>query len=395
MFLYPVDRAPKHRPNIARGARRGRMRPVDQGKGLVLVVEDERPIADLLRMYLAARRLRRARRARRRGRPGRRAQAATGRVRAGHRAAAAWTAPRSAGGCARRGDWTPVLFLTARDDEVDRILGPRARRRRLHHQAVQPPRAGVAGQGGAAPRRRGRRTSSGSAPLGPVTLDPARRRGPGRTASRWRSPRPSSTCSAHLMHRPGRVFTREELLGQVWGYAAHAGTRTVDVHVAQVRGKLGDAAARDPDGARRRVHRRCLGPARCRRAAGHRAPSRVDLGPGHRAGRRCRWRSGRPTTSRADAARRRGDADRRAAAAADRPAARRRAADRRQRLRRRRRSTVYLIRARLADRAGLPDGVVKTIAGRRPVHGRRAMVDEQVMFVAGRPLTATTATGWC
>ena len=46
----------------------------------------------------------------------------------------------------------------------------------------------------------------------------------------------------HLMARPGRVFTREELLASVWGYAAHAGTRTVDVHVAQVRAKLGPAA---------------------------------------------------------------------------------------------------------------------------------------------------------
>lgn len=46
---------------------------------------------------------------------------------------------------------------------------------------------------------------------------------------------------AYLMARPGRVFTREELLAGVWGYAAHAGTRTVDVHVAQVRSKLGGA----------------------------------------------------------------------------------------------------------------------------------------------------------
>ena len=44
---------------------------------------------------------------------------------------------------------------------------------------------------------------------------------------------------ADLLHRPGRVYTREELLASVWGYAAHAGTRTVDVHVAQVRAKLG------------------------------------------------------------------------------------------------------------------------------------------------------------
>jgi len=32
----------------------------------------------------------------------------------------------------------------------------------------------------------------------------------------------------------------EQLLAEVWGYAAVVGTRTVDVHVAQVRGKLGD-----------------------------------------------------------------------------------------------------------------------------------------------------------
>jgi two-component system OmpR family response regulator len=48
---------------------------------------------------------------------------------------------------------------------------------------------------------------------------------------------------AFLMNRPGRVFGREELLASVWGYAAHAGTRTVDVHVAQIRAKLGEAAA--------------------------------------------------------------------------------------------------------------------------------------------------------
>ena len=33
-----------------------------------------------------------------------------------------------------------------------------------------------------------------------------------------------------------------ELLASVWGYAARAGTRTVDVHVAQVRAKLGEAS---------------------------------------------------------------------------------------------------------------------------------------------------------
>jgi DNA-binding response OmpR family regulator len=46
----------------------------------------------------------------------------------------------------------------------------------------------------------------------------------------------------HLMRAPARVFTREQLLGTVWGYAAAAGTRTVDVHVAQLRAKLGAAS---------------------------------------------------------------------------------------------------------------------------------------------------------
>jgi two-component system response regulator MtrA len=35
------------------------------------------------------------------------------------------------------------------------------------------------------------------------------------------------------------VLSRDQLLSAVWGYAAAAGTRTVDVHVAQLRAKLG------------------------------------------------------------------------------------------------------------------------------------------------------------
>jgi two-component system, OmpR family, response regulator MtrA len=47
---------------------------------------------------------------------------------------------------------------------------------------------------------------------------------------------------AYLMRRPGRVFTREQLISEVWGYSALAGNRTVDVHVAQLRAKLGAAS---------------------------------------------------------------------------------------------------------------------------------------------------------
>ncbi len=42
-----------------------------------------------------------------------------------------------------------------------------------------------------------------------------------------------------LAQHPGRVFTRQQLLQEVWGYDYFGGTRTVDVHVRRLRAKLG------------------------------------------------------------------------------------------------------------------------------------------------------------
>ena len=43
----------------------------------------------------------------------------------------------------------------------------------------------------------------------------------------------------YLAQRPGRVFSRSQLLQEVWGYDYFGGTRTVDVHVRRLRAKLG------------------------------------------------------------------------------------------------------------------------------------------------------------
>jgi len=43
----------------------------------------------------------------------------------------------------------------------------------------------------------------------------------------------------YLMQHPGRVYTREQLLQEVWGFDYYGGTRTVDVHVRRLRAKLG------------------------------------------------------------------------------------------------------------------------------------------------------------
>ena len=46
-----------------------------------------------------------------------------------------------------------------------------------------------------------------------------------------------------LASQPGRVFTREALLSQVWGYEYYGGARTVDVHIRRLRAKLGEENA--------------------------------------------------------------------------------------------------------------------------------------------------------
>src|SRR5919204_496042 len=51
---------------------------------------------------------------------------------------------------------------------------------------------------------------------------------------------------ALLARHPGRVFQRSELLDLVWGYDFPGYTRTVDVHVQQVREKLSAAGVADP-----------------------------------------------------------------------------------------------------------------------------------------------------
>ncbi|WP_432983467.1 response regulator transcription factor [Dactylosporangium sp. CA-233914] len=213
---------------------------VDQGKGLVLVVEDEKPIADLLRMYLArdgfgvhvehdgggglaaARKLRPVACVLDIALPGLDGTEICRRLR-------------------EAGDWTPVLFLTARDDEVDRVLGLELGGDDYITKPFSP-RELVSRVKAVLRRTQGPPDVEQVRIVGPITIDPARRecRVDGAPVSLTST---EFSLLAHLMRRPGRVFTREELLGSVWGYAAHSGTRTVDVHVAQVRGKLGNAAS--------------------------------------------------------------------------------------------------------------------------------------------------------
>ena len=50
----------------------------------------------------------------------------------------------------------------------------------------------------------------------------------------------------YLMEKPGRVFSRAQLLDSVWGLSAEIDERTVDVHVGRLRKALSNAGEKDP-----------------------------------------------------------------------------------------------------------------------------------------------------
>jgi DNA-binding response OmpR family regulator len=152
-----------------------------------------------------------------------------------------------------QGNTVPVVVLTARDEDVDKIVGlelgaddylvkpfnPReltARIRavlRRHHEVkaleteVSEMRAALAG-----PDREEA-----------LRFDEARRAVWFRGEPLELRPREYSLLSFLARHK-GQVFTRDALLSRVWGYESNIDERTVDVHVRRLRSKLADV---DPD----------------------------------------------------------------------------------------------------------------------------------------------------
>jgi DNA-binding response OmpR family regulator len=139
-----------------------------------------------------------------------------------------------------QGQHTPVLLVTARDEEVDRVLGLEMG---ADDYVTKPfsPRELVARV--RAVLRRGSLVAEGDTlAAGDVVLRLDERRVLVHDAEIELTPTEFELLAA-LMRQPGRVFSRDELLTNVWHYAAAVTTRTVDVHVAQLRAKLGDALA--------------------------------------------------------------------------------------------------------------------------------------------------------
>jgi DNA-binding response OmpR family regulator len=142
----------------------------------------------------------------------------------------------------------PVLMLTARDTEVDLIVGLEVG---ADDYMTKPfsPRELVARVKAILRRsdRGGPLAGSGRVRARDLELDPETRR-----VTRGGEAVHLTPLEFDLVHylarRPDRVVTRDELLQQVWGYDVPSGARTVDSHVRSVRRKLGAGVIRTVHG---------------------------------------------------------------------------------------------------------------------------------------------------
>ncbi|WP_242911366.1 response regulator transcription factor [Actinomadura terrae] len=140
----------------------------------------------------------------------------------------------------RASSTVPIIIISGRNDEFDRVLGLRMG---ADDFVVKPYRFHeLAARIEAVMRRaRGAWSAGGSVKeFGEVTLDLLRRRvlvnGEEVTLTRK-----EFELLALLAHEPGRTFTREHIMREVWGHDGAGDTRTLGVHMTGLRKKLGVA----------------------------------------------------------------------------------------------------------------------------------------------------------
>ena len=131
----------------------------------------------------------------------------------------------------------PVIFLTARDSEVDRVLGLELGGDDYVTKPFSP--AELVARVKAVLRRVDGGPAAEVMQAGQVAIDAGRREV--RVAG---EPVDFTTKEfdllRYLAERPGLALSRQQILDGVWGYDWYGDARTVDVHIAQVRKKLGD-----------------------------------------------------------------------------------------------------------------------------------------------------------
>ncbi|MDQ6859595.1 MAG: response regulator [Verrucomicrobiota bacterium] len=133
----------------------------------------------------------------------------------------------------------PIIMLTAKAEEIDRIVGLEFGADDYVTKPFSPREIALRIK---AIMRRGKGdVVDEQLTVGPITVDPARHR----VTVNGKLVRLTSVefkLLSMLMLRRGRVQERDRLLNEVWGYESLIDTRTVDTHVRRLRKKLGKAA---------------------------------------------------------------------------------------------------------------------------------------------------------
>ncbi len=130
----------------------------------------------------------------------------------------------------------PILMLTARAEEIDRIVGLEFGADDYVTKPFSPREVVLRIR---AIFRRGEKADE-SLKAGPISIDPARHE-VRINGKRVRLTSIEFKLLQKLMQRRGRVQDRDRLLNEVWGYESVIDTRTVDTHVRRLREKLGKA----------------------------------------------------------------------------------------------------------------------------------------------------------
>jgi DNA-binding response OmpR family regulator len=141
------------------------------------------------------------------------------------------------------GQQLPVLMLTARDEDIDKILGLELGADDYLTKPFNPRE--LLARIKAILRRTGSKPAPGGAPVqaGDLEMDPMRH--DARLGGRPVELRAQEfDLLLTLASQPGRVFTREQLLQLAWGFDFYGQTRTVDVHIAHLRRKLEGGSVR-------------------------------------------------------------------------------------------------------------------------------------------------------
>ena len=142
----------------------------------------------------------------------------------------------------RKDSDVPILMLTARDEDVDKIVGLEVG---ADDYLTKPfnPRELVARVKSILRRSVADRRESEPKQLkhGDLEIDAGRREARVSGEEIQLAPKEFDLLWELLDHN-GLVLTRDQLLERVWGYTFAGDTRTVDVHVRQLRRKLGDAS---------------------------------------------------------------------------------------------------------------------------------------------------------